>query len=132
MRVQERSALSRAAKAASLARLSWRFDMSSEPEMLYQGEAAPLVKFGETAVTLAPVGFLQATAEAEQAMADLALDALKDAKQVADLFSGCGAFALRLAAAGKSVLAADADRSEEHTSELQSLMRISYAVFCLK
>src|SRR3546814_9789921 len=31
-------------------------------------------------------------------------------------------------------LAGDADtcRSEEHTSELQSLMRISYAVFCLK
>src|SRR3546814_2858057 len=31
-------------------------------------------------------------------------------------------------------LAADyaSDRSEEHTSELQSLMRISYAVFCLK
>src|SRR3546814_6263881 len=26
----------------------------------------------------------------------------------------------------------DAIRSEEHTSELQSLMRISYAVFCLK
>src|SRR3546814_3033609 len=26
----------------------------------------------------------------------------------------------------------DAWRSEEHTSELQSLMRISYAVFCLK
>src|SRR3546814_5416439 len=31
------------------------------------------------------------------------------------------------AAAGAGVL-----RSEEHTSELQSLMRISYAVFCLK
>src|SRR3546814_10491495 len=27
---------------------------------------------------------------------------------------------------------ADEARSEEHTSELQSLMRISYAVFCLK
>src|SRR3546814_5431574 len=27
---------------------------------------------------------------------------------------------------------ADRVRSEEHTSELQSLMRISYAVFCLK
>src|SRR3546814_3933168 len=27
---------------------------------------------------------------------------------------------------------ADPGRSEEHTSELQSLMRISYAVFCLK
>src|SRR3546814_8419975 len=29
-------------------------------------------------------------------------------------------------------LSATNDRSEEHTSELQSLMRISYAVFCLK
>src|SRR3546814_9261831 len=28
--------------------------------------------------------------------------------------------------------ASNFDRSEEHTSELQSLMRISYAVFCLK
>src|SRR3546814_3182865 len=27
---------------------------------------------------------------------------------------------------------ADMERSEEHTPELQSLMRISYAVFCLK
>src|SRR3546814_3477558 len=31
-----------------------------------------------------------------------------------------------------SLLLHAADRSEEHTSELQSLMRISYAVFCLK
>src|SRR3546814_4396953 len=30
------------------------------------------------------------------------------------------------------IIAAIASRSEEHTSELQSLMRISYAVFCLK
>src|SRR3546814_9718456 len=29
-------------------------------------------------------------------------------------------------------LAIESARSEEHTSELQSLMRISYAVFCLK
>src|SRR3546814_9662052 len=28
--------------------------------------------------------------------------------------------------------ACESPRSEEHTSELQSLMRISYAVFCLK
>src|SRR3546814_3972277 len=31
----------------------------------------------------------------------------------------------------KSIISVE-DRSEEHTSELQSLMRISYAVFCLK
>src|SRR3546814_6238272 len=34
--------------------------------------------------------------------------------------------------AGEAVVAASGGRSEEHTSELQSLMRISYAVFCLK
>src|SRR3546814_7654431 len=42
---------------------------------------------------------------------------------------------LRGGAAGSSHRprsAPGADRSEEHTSELQSLMRISYAVFCLK
>src|SRR3546814_6336003 len=35
----------------------------------------------------------------------------------------------RLIRAGAALIVA---RSEEHTSELQSLMRISYAVFCLK
>src|SRR3546814_3640495 len=37
----------------------------------------------------------------------------------------------QLGAAGAERVA-ERDRSEEHTSELQSLMRISYAVFCLK
>src|SRR3546814_5257706 len=45
----------------------------------------------------------------------------------------------RIASAGVTINASAASaansaraRSEEHTSELQSLMRISYAVFCLK
>src|SRR3546814_6492308 len=44
----------------------------------------------------------------------------------------------RMQAAARGVAAGQRDvdgfggRSEEHTSELQSLMRISYAVFCLK
>src|SRR3546814_9395588 len=33
---------------------------------------------------------------------------------------------------GRYILQPEVMRSEEHTSELQSLMRISYAVFCLK
>src|SRR3546814_6834224 len=37
-----------------------------------------------------------------------------------------------VAPASRSAAAASSARSEEHTSELQSLMRISYAVFCLK
>src|SRR3546814_7714986 len=47
-----------------------------------------------------------------------------------DTFEAVGAAGAEL---GLRILAGEeADRSEEHTSELQSLMRISYAVFCLK
>src|SRR3546814_1016922 len=45
----------------------------------------------------------------------------------ADLFGEAGGVVL-----GGQPVERHVDRSEEHTSELQSLMRISYAVFCLK
>src|SRR3546814_8271092 len=51
---------------------------------------------------------------------------------------GAGALGRQLPAAGQPagrlqlVRLGQRRRSEEHTSELQSLMRISYAVFCLK
>src|SRR3546814_5605414 len=45
-------------------------------------------------------------------------------KEQVDLLRGIGAVHV--------LNSVDGDRSEEHTSELQSLMRISYAVFCLK
>src|SRR3546814_6257541 len=58
---------------------------------------------------------------------------------VASLFHGrlrFGGFFLRgrgfVLACGQCQDAGSQQRSEEHTSELQSLMRISYAVFCLK
>jgi 23S rRNA (uracil1939-C5)-methyltransferase len=54
--------------------------------------------FGDVPVALPPGIFLQATAEAEQAMAGLVGQHFSRAKRVADLFSGCGSFALRLAA----------------------------------
>src|SRR3546814_10112462 len=49
-----------------------------------------------------------------------------------DVDTVCGLVAVGDAAAARTVHAHRVDRSEEHTSELQSLMRISYAVFCLK
>src|SRR3546814_5848785 len=52
--------------------------------------------------------------------------AKKDAEAFAELVEAGG---LR---SEKLETVADACRSEAHTSELQSLMRISYAVFCLK
>src|SRR3546814_7707436 len=45
---------------------------------------------------------------------------------------GPGELAHRVERLAAAVLGGDGERSEEHTSELQSLMRISYAVFCLK
>src|SRR3546814_2526253 len=43
-----------------------------------------------------------------------------------------GAGPVEAPASHRAGLAQLVERSEEHTSELQSLMRISYAVFCLK
>src|SRR3546814_3948224 len=57
-------------------------------------------------------------------------DALSDVVE-----GGAAAFGVAdagAAIAGSTVQSSFDRRSEEHTSELQSLMRISYAVFCLK
>src|SRR3546814_6230925 len=45
---------------------------------------------------------------------------------------GCDIDLVPHTARRRPIRAALSNRSEEHTSELQSLMRISYAVFCLK
>src|SRR3546814_7833894 len=51
-----------------------------------------------------------------------------------DAYAGAGIEALAMEFMPRITRAQSMDilRSEEHTSELQSLMRISYAVFCLK
>src|SRR3546814_3044256 len=55
-------------------------------------------------------------------------------RRAGDLLRGAGGHqaAAAVAAVGAEVEDPVGGRSEEHTSELQSLMRISYAVFCLK
>src|SRR3546814_14332530 len=57
-----------------------------------------------------------------------------DGRQAAGQARSCGVHALASSqvASGRRSDHAGAARSEEHTSELQSLMRNSYAVFCLK
>jgi 23S rRNA (uracil1939-C5)-methyltransferase len=76
--------------AQGFARLSIDDEIVIEPKK-------PVVMFGGIAVAIPPGAFLQATEAAEQAMADIVGGHLKRAKKVADLFAGCGSFALRLA-----------------------------------
>src|SRR3546814_5203550 len=55
-----------------------------------------------------------------------------EAENVAPLLAEIRAILDGTAAEPAEIIFVDDGRSEEHTSELQSLMRISYAVFCLK
>ncbi|TPJ45873.1 class I SAM-dependent RNA methyltransferase [Mesorhizobium sp. B2-7-1] len=77
--------------AEGLARLSVDGEIVVEPKK-------PVVQFGSLAVAVPPGAFLQATEAAEQAMAGLVGQHLSRARKVADLFAGCGSFALRLGA----------------------------------
>src|SRR3546814_6188502 len=76
-------------------------------DLLHQGMARTIaLRFGRRLQRLAQVGFQMPGRQ--QAARIVALDVEQQVAPQVD------------------------DRSEEHTSELQSLMRISYAVFCLK
>lgn len=81
---------SEAAGAMDLARLTLG------GEILYQARA-PMLRFGKASVALPPGGFLQATPEAEAAMAQTVVSAVSGAARVADLFSGAGTFTFPLA-----------------------------------
>ena len=74
--------------------------VSSDGEILIEPQK-PEIDFGGVRVSPPAGGFTQATKEAEEAMADLVLAALGKAKRVADLFSGSGTFALRIARKAK-------------------------------
>ncbi len=93
--------LSALAAQLDLARLS----IDGEPIV---ERAKPRLRMGRAIVAPPPGAFLQPTALGEETLARLALEALKGAERVIDLFSGIGTFALR-AAEQAEVLAAEAD-----------------------
>src|SRR3546814_10174899 len=73
-------------------------------------------------------GDLSAVASAAERVADYFAPLIADGYDIVPLTTSCS---LMLKFEWPLLNSAN-DRSEEHTSELQSLMRISYAVFCLK
>src|SRR3546814_2641701 len=92
-----------------------------EVRLVDQVDAQPFVRFGEADI-------LQQLADA-LAAGHARLQFLPDRFELGPIGGLGGLAALVL---GARCVAGDGDRSEEHTSELQSLMRSSYAVFCLK
>jgi 23S rRNA (uracil1939-C5)-methyltransferase len=70
----------------------------------------PEVLVGKATLRLPAGAFLQATKAGEGILAALVIENMGKAKKVADLFSGVGVFALRLAASSQ-VYAADSDRA---------------------
>lgn len=82
--------LARIAESHGLSRLTW----DGETVAL---RAAPMQRFGKALVAPPPGAFLQATAEGEAALLSAVADAIAGARRIADLFAGCGTFALPLA-----------------------------------
>jgi 23S rRNA (uracil1939-C5)-methyltransferase len=95
------SELARIAEAQSLARLTRHGELVAQ-------RTQPLLQVGRAYVPLPPGAFLQATAEGEKTLARLVVEHIGNAKHVADLFTGIGTFALRLAETMR-VSAADSD-----------------------
>jgi 23S rRNA (uracil1939-C5)-methyltransferase len=100
------SAHGKAAQAAGIIRLT----AGGEPLFSI---AAPRISLGGVAVEPPPAAFLQASGEAETAMAGLAMEALGKARKVADLFCGLGTFSFAMAHRA-SVTAAENDRALIH------------------
>ena len=78
------------AKLPGIVRLFWNGDI------LFQIEP-PILSFGNVKVPVPPETFLQASDHAAGIMTQFAIDCLHGAKRIADLFAGCGTFALALA-----------------------------------
>ncbi len=106
-----------------LARIAW-----GEPAEIVAERRAPVLQVDGIAVVPPPGAFLQATAEGEAALVACARDWLRDAAKVADLYAGCGAFALALARSA-SVHAVDIagdhldalDRARRHASDRRQI-----------
>src|SRR3546814_6075256 len=95
----------------------------SELEFSWDGLGAALTRLKRLVMAASPVRDAAAAAIADRRLTDLL--AKFDAAVSDDLNTAVALTLVEEAAAMKKI-----DRSEEHTSELQSLMRISYDVFC--
>ncbi|MDP6705621.1 MAG: hypothetical protein QF893_04675 [Alphaproteobacteria bacterium] len=104
--LEARQALAAFAAEQDLARLHWG---EAEPQCIVVRRPAAIA-FADVAVEVPADAFLQASIAGEAAIRDRVLVALGSARDVADLFAGCGTLSLPLAAAAR-VHAVDQDEA---------------------
>jgi 23S rRNA (uracil1939-C5)-methyltransferase len=94
--MRTRTILADFAQANDLARMSWLAPghETAEPVVVRRPF---VVAFGGVPVELPPRAFLQPSVAGEEALTTRVLEACAGAKQIADLYAGCGTFALPLA-----------------------------------
>jgi 23S rRNA (uracil1939-C5)-methyltransferase len=111
------------AELNNLVRLSWQSvhrGKSGAIETVIR-RRAPTITYANVSVEIPADAFVQATAEGEAALREIVLSSVAGAGKVVDLYAGCGAFSLPLAAQGFHVLAVDS--ASEQMLALESAAR---------
>lgn len=106
----DREGLAALAEQEDLARISWRPAPTTPPEPI-AARREVIVEVAGQPLALPPGAFLQATEPTETAIRVAVTQAIGDARRIADLFAGCGAFSLPFAKEGRSVHAFEQDKS---------------------
>lgn len=90
MDIELHQSLADLAREYDVARISWDGEIALQ-------RRAPILQLGRAEMSPPPGAFLQATEDGEYALVQAVKQSLSGAKRIADLFSGCGTFALPLA-----------------------------------
>jgi 23S rRNA (uracil1939-C5)-methyltransferase len=124
-----RATLAGLAEAHDLARVTWDEDQIAL-------RRRPVQRFGKALVAPPPGAFLQATAEGEAALLAAVREAVGPAKRIADLFAGCGTFALPLAeqaevlaVEGEAAMVAAMDRGWREAQGLHKVVSLTRDLF---
>lgn len=109
LQLADRETLVAFADAHDLARLSWQplqRGKKGELETIIR-RLPPTIAYAGIDVEIPPDAFVQPTAAGETVLREAVLATIAGSSRVADLYAGCGAFSLPVAAAGAHVLAID-------------------------
>ena len=111
--LKRQEALASFAEFHDLARISRKHPRARGTEVMLARRPVR-VWFGGVPVSVPPGAFVQPSIEGESALCNSVLEAVGSARRIADLYAGCGTFALPLAAQGCAVHAVEGD---EHLVE---------------